>query len=80
MDKLLVAFFLLNSVNLFCQPEGLTKKKIADNGIYKVTAFLDMESDDLQFENMDVRFFKFNQASKCIYKKLIYPFYDFVRE
>lgn len=76
--KIALTLFLLNSINLFGQPEGLTSEKIKENNITKVVAYLDMESDDPQFENLEVRFFDFDNESRCIRKKFIYPFYDVV--
>lgn len=78
MYRVLLILFLLNNINLFGQPEGLSKEKIKENNITKVVAYLDMESDDPQFENLEVRFFEFDEEARCIRKKYIYPFYDVV--
>ena len=63
---------------IFCQPQGLNPELVKSNGIKKATAVLDVESDDPEFENLEVQRFEFDETGRCVRAKYIYPFFDVV--
>ena len=72
------AFLMLTTCQIFSQPKGLSTELIMSNRISQVIAFLDMESNDSIFENLEVQNFEFDDKGRCVRKKHIYPFYDVV--
>jgi len=73
-------FFLLLciiSIDILAQTEA-KREIIKTNNITSAFAYLDMVSDDPQFENIEVQSFEYDEEGRNIKAKYVYPFYDVV--